>query len=228
MLLNWTSKSNIEPIIGWIPLFADLETDTYGIDPKSIEKLISPRTKAIMVVHIFGYPSNMDAIMKIANKYNLKVIEDAAQAPGVYYKGKAVGTIGDIGGFSLNFHKHIHTGEGGLLVTNNDDIALRSQLIRNHGENAIEAYGVEDISNTIGGNYRYTELQAAIAIEQFKKLHSMLDHRKKVGSYRSDRLRNIDGLNIQEIEKGCNHSYYMYPIRFEKDVSGISRNLFLR
>ena len=88
-----------------------------------------------MVVHIFGYPSNMGAIMKIAKKYNLKVIEDAAQAPGVFYKGKPVGTIGDIGGFSLNFHKHIHTGEGGLLVTNNDDIALRSQLIRNHGEN---------------------------------------------------------------------------------------------
>jgi len=225
---SMSASATVAFMYGGIPLFADLETDTYGIDPKSIEKLITPRTKAIMVVHIFGYPSNMDAIMKIAYKYNLRVIEDAAQAPGVYYKGKAVGTIGDIGGFSLNFHKHIHTGEGGLLVTNNDDIALRSQLIRNHGENATEAYGVKDISNTIGGNYRYTELQAAIAIEQFKKLQSLLDHRKEVGSYLSDRLRNIDGLKIQEIEKGCTHSYYMYPIRFDKEVFGVSRNLFLR
>ena len=116
----------------------------------------------------------------------------------------------------------------GLLVTNNDDLALRSQLIRNHGENAIEAFGVNDISNTIGGNYRYTELQAAIAIEQFKKLQPLLDHRKVVGSYLSERLCDIEGLKIQEIEKGSTHSYYMYPIRFNKEVFGISRNLFLK
>ena len=111
---SMSASATVAFMYGGIPLFADLETNTYGIDPESVEKLISPRTKAIMVVHIFGYPSNMDAIMKIANKYNLRVIEDAAQAPGVYYKGKPVGTIGDIGGFSLNFHKHIHTGEGGI------------------------------------------------------------------------------------------------------------------
>lgn len=225
---SMSASATVAFMYGGIPVFADLEKDTYGLDPRSIEERITPRTKAIMVVHIFGYPSNMDAIMKIANKHNLKVIEDAAQAPGVYYKGKPVGTIGDIGGFSLNFHKHIHTGEGGLLVTNSDDIALRSQLIRNHGENAIEAYGIEDISNTIGGNYRYTELQAAIATEQFKKLQPILNHRKKIGSYLTSRLRDIKGLEIQEIEEGCTHSYYMYPIRFNKEVFGVSRNLFLR
>jgi dTDP-4-amino-4,6-dideoxygalactose transaminase len=149
---------------GGIPIFADLDRDRYTLDPLSVESCITPRTKAIMVVHLFGYPADMDAIMAIAKKYRLMVIEDAAQAPGVLYKGRPVGAIGDVGGFSLNFHKHIHTGEGGLLVTNNDEIALRCRLIRNHGENATEAYGVEDISNTIGSNYRFTELQAAIGI----------------------------------------------------------------
>ena len=161
---SMSASATVVLMYGGIPIFADLETERYGLDPKSIEERITPRTKAIIVVHIFGYASKMDEIMALAKKYKLKVIEDAAQAPGVIYRGKPVGTIGDIGGFSLNFHKHIHTGEGGLLVTDSDDLALRSQLIRNHGENATEALNVNDISNTIGSNYRFTELQAAIEI----------------------------------------------------------------
>lgn len=213
---------------GGIPVFADLDPNRFTLDPVSIERNITSRTKAILVVHLFGYPADMDAIMKIAARHKLRVIEDAAQAPGVYYKGKPVGTIGDIGGFSLNFHKHIHTGEGGLLVTNNDELALRCRLIRNHGENATEAYGVEDISNMIGSNYRFTELQAAIGIEQFKKLKGFLAHRAKLGHYLDNRLKSIPGLAIQQIESGSTHSYYMYPIRFDEEVVGVSRNRFLR
>lgn len=213
---------------GGIPIFADLDPDRYTLDPLAVERCITSRTKAIMVVHLFGYPADMDAIMAIAKKHKLKVIEDAAQAPGVFYKGRPVGTIGDAGGFSLNFHKHIHTGEGGLIVTNSEEIALRCRLIRNHGENATEAYGVEDISNTIGSNYRFTELQAAIAIEQFKKLKGFLVHRTQLGQYLSSRLSSIPGLTVQSIERGSTHSYYMYPIRFDEAVIGISRNLFLR
>jgi perosamine synthetase len=213
---------------GGIPIFADLDPNRFTLDPASIESRITPRTKAILVVHLFGYPADMDAIMKIAARHGLKVIEDAAQAPGIYYKGRPVGTIGDVGGFSLNFHKHIHTGEGGLLVTNNDEIALRCRLIRNHGENATEAYGVEDISNLIGSNYRFTELQAAIGIEQFRRLKGFLAHRAKLGHYLDNRLNTIPGLTIQQIEPGSTHSYYMYPVRFDSEIIGISRNLFLR
>lgn len=213
---------------GGIPIFADLDPERFTLDPKSIIKCITQRTKAIMVVHLFGYPADMDAIMEIARQHNLKVIEDAAQAPGVYYKGTPVGAIGDIGGFSLNFHKHIHTGEGGMLVTNDNNIALRSRLIRNHGENATEAYGVEDISNTIGSNYRLTEIQAAIGAEQFKRLKPFLAHRSKLGEYLDSRLKDIDGLKVQKLEEGSTHSYYMYPIRFDERILGISRNLFLR
>lgn len=213
---------------GGIPIFADIEVDRFTLDPVSIEKNITPRTKAILVVHLFGYSADMDAIMAIAQRHNLKVIEDAAQAPGVFYKGKPVGAIGDIGGFSLNFHKHIHTGEGGMLVTNDDDVAMRSRLIRNHGENATEAYGITDISNTIGSNYRLTEIQAAIGIEQFKRLDGFLKHRQDIGTYLTERLNRIEGLHVQEIEEGSTHSYYMFPIRFDKNHFGISRNLFLK
>lgn len=213
---------------GGIPIFADVDPNRYTLDPVSVEKNITSRTRAIIVVHLFGYPADMDAINSIAKKYSLKVIEDAAQAPGTLYRGRPVGTIGDIGGFSLNFHKHIHAGEGGLIVTNNDDLALRSQLIRNHGENSTEAFGIEDIANTIGSNFRFTELQAAIATEQFKKLSAILEHRQKLGEYLNSRLDGLPGLTVQKIEKGSSHSYYMYPVRYDENVLGVARGIFLR
>lgn len=213
---------------GGIPIFADLDPIRYTLDPLSVESKITSRTKAIVVVHLFGYPADMDSIMAIAKKYQLKVIEDAAQAPGVYYRGKPVGAIGDIGGFSLNFHKHIHTGEGGLLVTNDDKLAVRSQLIRNHGENATESYEMNDISNLIGSNYRFTELQAAIGQVQFRKLKNILSHRMELAKYLDSRLNGLPGLNIQKIEEGSSHSYYMYPVRYDETALGVSRGLFLK
>jgi dTDP-4-amino-4,6-dideoxygalactose transaminase len=213
---------------GGIPIFADVDPARFTLDPACIEKVISSRTRAIMVVHLFGYPADMDPIMAIAAKRGLKVIEDAAQAPGVHYRTRPVGGIGHIGGFSLNYHKQIHAGEGGLMVTNDDDIARRCQLIRNHGENLTEAEGLADISNTFGSNYRFTELQAAIAAEQFRKLKGILEHRAKLSRYLGSRLRPIPGLKIQELEKGSTHAYYMYPVRFDGKVMGIPRNLFMR
>ena len=223
-----SATSTVVLFYGGIPVFADLDPKRFTLDPASVESLITPRTKAIMVVHLFGYPADMDALMAIARKHNLKVIEDAAQAPGVLYRGRPVGAIGDIGGFSLNFHKHIHTGEGGLLVTNDDQLALRSQLIRHHGENATEAYGVEDISNMIGSNYRFTEIQAAIAVEQFKKLKGFLAHRSQLAAYLDSRLTGLPGLAIQRLEPGSTHSYYMYPVLFDETILGVPRNAFLR
>ena len=119
-------------IYGAIPVFADVELDTGCLDPNSIEQRISERTKAILLVHQFGFPANMEKIMKIAKKYNLIVIEDCAQAHGAKFKNMFVGTIGDIGVFSLNVNKTIQSGEGGVCVTNNDDLAYRLKLIRNH------------------------------------------------------------------------------------------------
>ena len=136
ILPTWTMCACSIAILNWnaIPVFADIDPNTYCIDPVSIEANITPNTKAIMAVDIFGQSADMDKIMSIAKKYGIKVISDTAQAPGSLYKGKMSGTLAHIGGYSLNYHKHIHTGEGGILVTNSDDYAERMQLIRNHAE----------------------------------------------------------------------------------------------
>ena len=137
-------------IYGAIPVFADVELEFGSLDPVSVERCITSKTKAIMVVHQFGIPANMDGIMNLARKYNLYVIEDCAQAHGAMYKDKFVGTFGDIGVFSLNVNKSIQTGEGGVCVTNNKEIAYRLQLIRNHGEAVVEKANYKNITNIMG------------------------------------------------------------------------------
>jgi dTDP-4-amino-4,6-dideoxygalactose transaminase len=222
------SASALAPIIyGAVPVFADVDDLNYGLSPESIEKCITPRTKAIIVVHLFGNPAKMDEIMTIANKYNLKVIEDCAQAPMALYKGKPVGTIGDIGIFSLNYHKHIHTGEGGILTTNNEQIAERIYLIRNHGENIVEPKGVQDVFNTHGFNFRMTEIEAAIGIEQLKKLPSLIEERIDNVKYFTNELKKINGLTAPFIELESKHVFYLHALKFDKRIFGIDRNTFV-
>lgn len=178
------SASAIAPLVyGGIPVFADIDANTLCMSAGSIEKCITPRTKAILIVHIMGHPADMDAIMALAKKNNLKVIEDCAQAPMGKYKGKYVGSFGDLSVFSLNYHKHIHTGEGGVIVTENDDLAFRCQMIRNHAENITGPKEVKDLTNLIGYNYRMTEIECAIGIEQLKKLPSLLGQRLQNTSF---------------------------------------------
>lgn len=213
---------------GGIPVFADVDPDTYNLTAETIAARITPRTKAIMLVHIFGQACDMDPIMALARQHDLKVIEDGAQSPGVLYKGKPVGAIGDVGGFSLNYHKHIHTGEGGMLVTNDDDVALRCQLIRNHAENLVEAHGVQDLTNMIGSNYRLTELQAAIGIVQLDRLDGYLEQRRKLARHLEQALAGIEGIQTARIADGAEHAYYVYPIKYDATVTGISRARFVR
>lgn len=223
------SASALAPIIyGAVPVFADVDYDNFGLSPESIERCITPRTKAILVVHIFGNPAKMDEIMAIARKHNLYVIEDCAQAPMATYKGKLVGTIGDIGIFSLNYHKHIHTGEGGVLITNNDYLAERIYLIRNHGENIVEPKGVENAWNTHGFNYRMTEMEAAVGIEQIKKLPSLIEERLKNAAFFAKELGEIHGIIPPSVEKGNKHVYYVQAFKFKKDIIGIDRNTFIK
>jgi dTDP-4-amino-4,6-dideoxygalactose transaminase len=223
------SASAIAPVVyGGVPVFADIDPDIFCMDPKSIEACITPRTKAILVVHIFGHPADMDAIMLIAKKHKLKVIEDCAQAPMGKYKGKYVGTIGDIGVFSLNYHKHIHTGEGGVIITNDASLAERCQLIRNHAENIVEAKGVNDITNMIGYNYRMTEIEAAIGIEQLKKLPSLLEQRQKNAVFLHEALGSINGLTSPPwVEEPSVHTFYVQPVKYKQSVFEVHRNDFV-
>lgn len=213
---------------GGIPVFVDIEDETFNINADLIEKAITPRTKAIMVVHLFGHPADMDNILTIAKKHNLRVIEDAAHAPGVRYKGKYVGALGDIGGFSLNYHKHIHTGEGGVLVTNNPELALKSQMIRNHGENVIEALQVSDLTNAIGSNYRLTEIQAAIGSVQLTKIEDCVRHRNELHTYLKKSMEQFKGITPPTIKEGCDHAFYVYAFKFDEKEVGISRDAFVQ
>lgn len=220
------SASAIAPMIyGGVPVFADIDPDTFCLDPKSVEKVITSRTKAILIVHIFGHPAEMDAILAIAKKHDLKVIEDCAQAPMGKYKGKYVGTMGDIGVFSLNYHKHIHTGEGGIITTKNASLAERIQLIRNHAENVVEAKGVTDITNMIGFNYRMTEIEAAIGREQLKKLPKLLEERLKNAAFLHERLGSLKGLSSPPWMDG--NTFYVQPLKYDEKILGVHRNKFV-
>ncbi|HEX6334315.1 MAG TPA: DegT/DnrJ/EryC1/StrS family aminotransferase [Flavisolibacter sp.] len=223
------SASAIAPVVyNAVPVFADINPDSFCMDPKSIEEKITPRTKAILVVHIFGRPADMDPIMEIASRHKLMVIEDCAQAPMGRYKGKFVGTIGDIGVFSLNYHKHIHTGEGGIVITNNKTLAEKVQLIRNHAENVVEAMGVTDLTNMIGYNYRMTEIEAAIGIEQLKKLPQLLEERLANAAFLHAALGSIDGLvSPPWVEEPSLNTFYVQPVRYQEAVFGVHRNQFV-
>lgn len=223
------SASAVAPLVyGGIPVFADIDPDTFCMDPESIRSRITSRTKVILVVHIFGGPADMDPIMQIAKEHQLKVVEDCAQAPMGKYKGRYVGTMGDIGVFSLNYHKHIHTGEGGIITTNDAVLAEKLQLIRNHAENVVEAKGVTDLTNMIGYNYRMTEVEAAIGIEQLKKLPGLLEQRLENAHYLHEALGSIEGLTSPPlVDKDSVHTFYVQPLKYKQQILGVHRNEFV-
>lgn len=211
-----------------VPVFVDIEEENFCIDPERIKKAITPRTKAIMVVHIFGHSANMCEIVKIAKKHNLYVIEDCAQSPSAIYKGNLVGTIGDIGVFSLNQHKTITCGEGGFAITDDKKLALKMQLIRNHGEAVIGDMLLNDINNIIGFNYRMTELEAAISIAQFKKLDFLNKQRINLARYLTEKLSKFKGLILPKKDKQNKHVYFVYPIKIKEEEIGISRDVLVK
>ena len=223
---TWTMCACATAILHWnaIPVFADINPDTYCIDPVSVEANITPYTKAIMAVDIFGHSADMNALMSIAEKYGLKVISDTAQAPGSLYKGKITGTLAHIGGYSVNYHKHIHTGEGGILITNNDDYAEKLQLIRNHAEAVVAAKGATNLTNMVGYNFRLGEIEAAIGIEQLKKLKGIVKKRQQVAEKLIEGLKGLIGLQAPIVEKDCTHGYYIYPMKLDIEQIGIPRS----
>ena len=175
----WTMSATVTAILHWgcIPVFVDIEKDKFCLDPLKIVKKINKKTKAIIAVDIFGQSSDIYKIKKIAKKYSLKVISDTAQAPGSKIGTKFAGTIADIGGISLNYHKHIHTGEGGVLFTNNSYLATKMKLIRNHGETHTKL-NKKLLINNLGYNFRLGEIESAIGIEQIKKLKKIILKKK--------------------------------------------------
>jgi dTDP-4-amino-4,6-dideoxygalactose transaminase len=211
-----------------VPVFADSEPDTLCVSVESIRRCITPRTKAMIVVDLFGQSADMDGIMALAREHGILVLSDSAHITKAKYKGRMAGTHAHIGSYSLNGHKTIQCGEGGIAVTDDDDLALRLQLLRNHAENCVEGFKVTDLTNLVGYNFRMTELEAAVAVEQVKKLDALVDHRRNLAAYLGEKVAGIDGLTPPIVRPGAEHDYLLFPVLYDEKVVGVGRDEFLR
>jgi len=221
------SATAVAPLVyGGIPVFADIERETFTLDPEAVEAAVTPRTRAILVVNLFGQPARLRALRELADRKGLMLVEDNSQGPLAAEGGRFAGTIGHIGVFSLNYHKHIHTGEGGVCVTDDHALALRLQLIRNHAESVVESEGLVDLTNMIGFNYRLSELSAAVGIEQLRAAEAHVSRRENVGTRLSEGIAGLDGLHPPVVRKDCRHVYYVWALRVDTAVLGVSRAQF--
>ncbi|MCB2211519.1 DegT/DnrJ/EryC1/StrS family aminotransferase [bacterium] len=225
----YAAPSAVSAILGngAIPIFADIDPHTQNLDPESVAQRITPLTKAILTVHVAGLPTHMKPLQEMASRQKLRVIEDTAQSAAATCHGKLAGTVGDIGVFSLNSRKIIQSGEGGIAVTNDDDLALRLQLIRNHGEQLIPTLETEHDLNLIGFNFRMTELEAAVAVRQLEKLDELNGWNIRLANHLTRRIeQEFDCLAPPQVPDGFTHVYYNYPLRFDADTAGMSLDLF--
>ncbi|MGI6207871.1 MAG: DegT/DnrJ/EryC1/StrS family aminotransferase [Anaerolineae bacterium] len=219
-----TDAGSIVPILfqNAIPIFADINSD-YCMDPEDVERKITPRTKAIMAIHLFGNPCDMDAMVDIARRHNLFLIEDCSQAHVTEYKGRLLGTFGDIAAFSLQQSKHMTTGDGGITITNRDDLAGRMAGFRDKGWARRPGWGPRTYM-FLAPNYRMTELQGAVGLAQLPKVKGVVARRNQLGDYLTSLIQDIPGLDPAPVTEGGKHSYWLYPMR----VRGVAAEDFAR
>jgi len=207
---TFVATAEVIVIAGAKPVFVDIDPETYNISPKEIEKVITKKTKAIMPVDLYGLPADVQPIREIADKHGLKIIEDAAQAHGAVYNGKPAGAFADVACWSFYASKNMTTGEGGMITTNNDEVAKKLRFMRSHGEK--EKY----TSLMLGHNYHMPEIQAAIGCVQLKKLPSFLTKRGKNAKKLTEKLGQAKDLQLPKEPKGYKHSWYLYTVRMKR------------
>ncbi len=193
------------------PVYADIDPKTFNLDPSKIEEKITDKTKAILPVHLYGQTVDLDPMVEIAEKYDLKLIEDAAQAHGSTYKGKKVGSIGDFGCFSFYPTKNMTTGEGGMVTTNDEDLAEKAGMVRAHGES--KRYE----QSLLGYNYRMTDIAASIGLVQLKNIDKFNQIRNENAQYLSEGLTDVEGITTPEVADYATHIFHQYTIRVSKD-----------
>lgn len=201
--------------LGAVPVLVDSDLYTWNMNVDEIKAKITPKTKAIMIVHLYGLPVEVDKVLELAKQYNLKVIEDAAEMHGQTYKGKPCGSFGDISTFSFYPNKHITTGEGGMVVTDDEELAERCRMLRN----LCFRKDVRYVHNEISDNYRFTNLQAAVGLAQLERLDEFVKRKREMGRYYTGHLKGIDGL-ILPIEKNdyAENIYWVYGIVLKNDI----------
>ncbi len=206
--LTFIATANAVIMAGAKPVFCEVEKENLGISPKRIKSLISKNTKAIIPVHLYGYPCKMDEILKISKEFKIKIIEDAAQGVGVHYKNKHVGTYGDIGVLSYYGNKTITTAEGGMILTQNEKIYKSCYRLKNHGRDKKGTF----IHENIGYNFAFTDLQAAIGVAQMKKLNKIISRKKRIFDMYFSELNSIEEIEFYKINDQSNPVYWFSSI----------------
>ena len=209
--LTFIATANAVTYTGAKPVFVDSEAETWNIDPNKIEEAITSRTKAIVPVHLYGHPADMDPILEIASQHGLAVIEDAAEAHGARYKGRCVGSIGDIGIFSFYGNKIITTGEGGMIVTDRPDLVEKMRILRDHGMSKKQRYWHPEI----GYNYRLTNLQAAVGVAQMEKVDDILKAKHHIAQMYNDGLREMPNICLPPKASWASCVCWLYTILIE-------------
>lgn len=198
------------------PVFVDIEPNTYNLDPEDLERKVTPRTRAIMVVDVFGHPAEWDAILEIAKRHNLKVIDDACEALGAEYKGKRVGQFGNAAAFAFYPNKQMTTGEGGVIVTDDFTIAQKCRALRNQGRQKMKAWLEHD---DLGYNYRMTEMSAALGISQLRRIEVLLNNRERVAQLYSRYLKGLSVVRPPVVLPHVRMSWFVYVITLGEGFS---------
>lgn len=206
--LTFVATANVVLACGAKPVFADVKGD-YNMDPESFRRAVTKKTKAVIPVHVYGYPADMDEIREVAEASSIRVIEDAAESLGATYKGKQTGTLSSAGCFSLYASKVVTSGEGGAISTDDDELAERVRLVRNHGQ--VHGYDTKHL----GFNYRLPEMSAAVASVQMDRLPGFLEKRAENAKYLSERVRAVDGVAFTQSAADRTHVYYLYTVRLK-------------
>lgn len=215
---TFISTANAVTFTGAKPVFVDSEPNTWNIDPVEIKKAVTVKTKAIIPVHVYGHPANMDPILDIARECNLAVVEDAAEAHGALYKGKKVGSFGDMGIFSFYGNKIITTGEGGMIVTDNEELAEKMRVLRDHGMDPKRRYW----HSVLGYNYRMTNIQAALGVAQMERINQIIKQKRINATLYSKGLQDIPGITLPPEAVWAKNIYWLYSILIDEEKFGMS------
>lgn len=218
--LSFIATANAVRYTGGVPVFVECDPHTWTIDPVALEAAITPRTKAVIPVHLYGHPADMDAILAIAKRHNLRVIEDAAEAHGALYKQKPVGGLSDIGIFSFYGNKIVTTGEGGMIVTNDDAMADNMRVLRDHGMSPGRRYW----HDVLGFNYRLTSLQAAVGVAQMERIGDIIDARLQLAETYKKGLSGVVGIQLPASAPWARNVYWLYSVVIDPKVYGRTRD----
>jgi perosamine synthetase len=221
---SFIASSNCILMVGARPVFADIDPDTWNIDPARIAAAVTPRTKAILPVDVFGQPADMDAIRAIAGEHRLRIIEDSCEALGASYKGRAAGSLGDAGVFGFYPNKQVTTGEGGMIVTNDEQLHRDVVSMRNQGRSPAGGWLAHE---RLGYNYRLSDINCALGIAQMKRLEQILDNRRRVAELYLERLHDERRVRLQQIHPDCRISWFVMVVRLSDDYTRADRDRIL-